>query len=166
MKTTRLKGQFIRAILGTIGIVMAVWTFQKLPITEATVINFTSPFLVLIMAYPLLGEKVGPYRILATLFGFIGVIVVIGFDSTILTPENLMIAFGWVFANSLVLIMLRQLGKSEHAITTVFLFSYHWFGYNITIPTLCRSNYAVKHLLHMVHIRDRDCWFTITMAKN
>lgn len=122
MKTTRLKAHIIRAITGTFGLIMAIWTFQYLPITEGTVLGFTSPFFVILLSYPLLGEKVGIYRVMATVLGLTGVIIIIGFDIQSLTSKGLFIAFGWVLSNSLVLIMLRQLGKTENALTTVFYF--------------------------------------------
>jgi len=132
MKTERPWAQAIRAVLGTTGLIMAAWTFQLMPITEGVVISFSSPFFVILLSYPLLKEKVGAYRIGATLMGLCGVVIMIGFDSSVLTPKGLMVGFAFAFFNGLVLVMLRQLGRTEHALTTVFYFLL--FGLFITVP--------------------------------
>lgn len=122
MKTTRPIAQATRALFGTTGLIMAAWTFQLMPITEGVVLSFSSPFFVILLSYPLLKEKVGVYRITATLVGLIGVVVMIGFDSSVLTPKGIAVGMAFAFFNGLVLVMLRQLGRTEHALTTVFYF--------------------------------------------
>ncbi len=46
-------------------------------LAKASVINFVSPFLVMLMALPLLGERLEPRRFCAVLVGFVGVVIVI-----------------------------------------------------------------------------------------
>ena len=134
LKTDKPIAQAIRAALGTTGLIMAAWTFQLLPITEGVVLSFSSPFFVILLSYPLLKEKVGLYRVGATMMGLIGVIVMIGFDQSVLTPKGIAVGLTFAFFNGLVLVMLRQLGKTEHALTTVFYFL--TFGLFITTPYL------------------------------
>jgi len=132
MKTKRPMAQAVRATLGTIGLIMAAWTFQLMPITEGVVLSFSSPFFVILLSYPLLGEKVGIYRIGATMLGLVGVVIMIGFDQSVLTSKGIAVGMAFAFFNGLVLVMLRQLGKTEHALTTVFYFL--TFGLIITAP--------------------------------
>jgi len=134
LKTDKPIAQAIRAALGTTGLIMAAWTFQLLPITEGVVLSFSSPFFVILLSYPLLKEKVGLYRVGATMMGLIGVVVMIGFDQSVLTPKGIAVGLTFAFFNGLVLVMLRQLGKTEHALTTVFYFL--TFGLFITTPYL------------------------------
>ena len=123
LKTHRPWAHLIRGCIGTIGMMMGVWMFSLLPVTEGTVIGFTSPLFVILLSYPLLREKVGPYRTAATIFGFAGILIMVGFNgSDVFTLKALMVGIGFAFCNALVLIMLRQLGKTEHALTTVFYF--------------------------------------------
>jgi drug/metabolite transporter (DMT)-like permease len=121
-KTTQLKSQIFRAVIGTAGMTMAVWTFQLMPVTEGVVISFASPLFVVLLSYPILRERVGIYRIGATLFGLFGIVIIVGFDADNLTPKGVIVAMTWAFLNGLVLIMLRQLGKKDHALTTTFYF--------------------------------------------
>jgi drug/metabolite transporter (DMT)-like permease len=122
MRTTRLKDHVVRGIVGTVGLVLAIWMFSLMPVTEGTIIGFTSPLFVIMLSYPLLQEKVGKYRIIATMFGLLGIVWMVGFDQSGLNTHGLMVGLGFAFSNALVLIMLRQLGKTEHAMTTVFYF--------------------------------------------
>ena len=122
IKTKIYKSHFLRALVGTLGLVTAVWTLSFMPVTEAVVLGFTSPLFVVVLSYPLLREKIGIRRTLATLVGFMGVIFIIGFDQSNITLNGLAVALLWSLSNALVLIMLRQLGKTEQAITTVFYF--------------------------------------------
>ncbi len=122
MKTNRLRAHIMRSIVGTIGFILGIWMFSLMPVTEGTIIGFTSPLFVIILSYPLLNEKVGIYRCLATLIGLFGIIFIIGFDQSNISFYGYTVGLGFALCNGLVLIMLRQLGKTEHAMTTVFYF--------------------------------------------
>jgi len=122
MKTAQLKSQIIRAVIGTAGLILAIWAFSILPLTEAIVIGFTSPLFVILLSYPLLRERVGIYRVGATCIGFIGIIVIVGFDIQSLGVLGVIVTLGWAFFNGVVIIMLRQLGKKDSAMTTTFYF--------------------------------------------
>lgn len=49
---------------------------KRLPLAEATAICFVAPLLVVLLARPLLGERIGLVRLLAVLSGFCGVLLV------------------------------------------------------------------------------------------
>ena len=122
IKTQRLKGHILRSVIGTCGFVFSIFAFQLLPLTEATAILFTSPLFVVFLSYPLLKERVGPYRSIATLIGFSGVILIIGFDVAAINQTGVMFALALAVCNAFVLICLRWLGDTEHALTTTFYF--------------------------------------------
>lgn len=48
-----------------------------LPLAQATAISFTTPFIVVLLAVPFLGERLGIGRLLGVAFGFAGVLVVV-----------------------------------------------------------------------------------------
>ena len=122
MSTQHPRSHIIRGILGTIGFVLGIWMYSLVPITEGTVIGFTAPLFVVMLSYPLLKEKVGLYRSSATVIGLIGIIFAVGFDQSSVTLHGLLVGVGFALCNGLVLVILRQLGKTEHAMTTVFYF--------------------------------------------
>ena len=77
LKTTRPGLQIVRALLMLATTVFNFVAFRYLQLDEALAILFSTPFLVAIMAGPLLGEWVGWRRWTAIVVGFIGVLVVI-----------------------------------------------------------------------------------------
>jgi drug/metabolite transporter (DMT)-like permease len=57
----------------TFGCFLAVRT---LPLTEFSAINFSAPLITALLAGPVLGERIGPRRLLAVFAGFTGVLVI------------------------------------------------------------------------------------------
>lgn len=49
---------------------------QRMPVAETTAINFLAPMLVVLLARPLLGERIGPLGWAAAITGFIGVLLI------------------------------------------------------------------------------------------
>jgi drug/metabolite transporter (DMT)-like permease len=66
-----------RALAGTIGMVAAFYAYQKMPLAEANALSFTRNLWLVPLAVFVLGEKVGPVRIGATLVGFLGVLLML-----------------------------------------------------------------------------------------
>ena len=82
--TRRLKLQLFRSLLQLIALVTFVVGLLYIPMTTATAIFFTGPLIVVTLAVPLLGERVGVRRWLAVLVGFAGALIIIrpGADGT------------------------------------------------------------------------------------
>ena len=77
LKTARPGLQFIRGLLMLLTTLFNFFAFRYLQLDEALAILFSTPFLVAIMAGPILGEWVGWRRWTAIAVGFSGVLVVI-----------------------------------------------------------------------------------------
>ena len=70
--------------------------FQFLPLTITSTIEFTAPIIICLLSWPILGEKVGLFRTIAIILGFLGVITIIrpfGADFHPATILSLMGAF-------------------------------------------------------------------------
>lgn len=76
-KTTQISGHVFRAILGTIGLGACCYSVINMTLSENETIMFTQPFIFLILAYFVLKEHVTKQRWLATLIGFLGLLVVV-----------------------------------------------------------------------------------------
>ncbi|MBT3928660.1 MAG: DMT family transporter [Rhodospirillaceae bacterium] len=81
-RTQRLGLQLTRSALQLFALIAFVIGLVFLPMTTATSIYFTGPLMVVALAVPLLGERVGLRRWLAVLVGFLGALVIIrpGFE--------------------------------------------------------------------------------------
>jgi drug/metabolite transporter (DMT)-like permease len=77
LKTTRPLLQGLRALIAVLLINCNFYAFTKLPLADVTSIGFSRNLFLILLAVPLLGEKVSVHRILATIVGFIGIIIII-----------------------------------------------------------------------------------------
>ncbi|MEP3346361.1 MAG: DMT family transporter [Litoreibacter sp.] len=75
-KTDRLGLVLFRAYLLTSSTALNFVALLYLPLTVTASIMFTSPILVCLLGWPILGERAGPWRIFGISLGFIGVLVV------------------------------------------------------------------------------------------
>lgn len=122
IKTTRLKPHIFRGVIGTIGIAIGFKAVALLPLADATTLIYTAPIFATILSIPMLKEKVGYKRWLAVLIGFIGVIIIAKPSGQSLLLLGIICALSAAFLNAMVQIYLRDLGQTEHALTTVFYF--------------------------------------------
>lgn len=68
--------QVLRALLIVFANMFFFLSLALLPLGTATAVFFIAPLLITLLAIPVLGEKVGPWRLSAIGVGFIGVIVI------------------------------------------------------------------------------------------
>jgi len=80
-RTTHPYGHFLRGAVGVAAMVAGFYATTRLPLTDSTAISFTAPLFMILTAVFLLGEKVRWRRGLATLAGFMGVLVIVRPDS-------------------------------------------------------------------------------------
>ncbi|MGE0597001.1 MAG: DMT family transporter [Hyphomonadaceae bacterium] len=75
--TTRPGLLLFRSLAGTIGMVMAFWAYQEMPLAEANALSFTRTLWIVPLAIFILHERIGPWRLGATLVGFGGVLIML-----------------------------------------------------------------------------------------
>ena len=111
-KTNRPFLHFKRCIAGLIAIVAIFIALRELPLATVVSISFAAPIFTTILSIFFLNEKVGFYRWLAVLVGFIGIIVISepGYSSL-----NLYYVYPIIFCLGLsyVAIAIRQLSSTE-----------------------------------------------------
>ena len=77
LTSRRTSLQVIRSLLLLTSTACFFISLRFIPLTLASTISFTGPFIVTALAVPMLGEKVGMQRWLAVLVGFIGAVIAI-----------------------------------------------------------------------------------------
>ena len=77
LKTQHLGGQIIRAILMFLALLFYFMACRTLPLASLYTLSYTSPLFMTLLAVPFLGEKVGIYRFLAVIVGFVGVFIIL-----------------------------------------------------------------------------------------
>ena len=99
--TTRPGLQVFRAVCVILSSILFILGLEHLQPAEATAINFISPLFITALSIPLLGERVGMHRWVATGVGFIGVLILVrpgtsAFQLAALFPVGT--AITWAFA--------------------------------------------------------------------
>ncbi len=111
-KTNRPLLHFKRCFAGLIAIIAIFIALRKLPLATVVSISFAAPIFTTIMSIFFLNEKVGLYRWLAVLVGFIGILIISepGFNSL-----NFYYIYPVIFCLGLsyVAIAIRQLSLTE-----------------------------------------------------
>ena len=111
-KTKRPGLHFLRCIAGLIAIIAIFIALRKLPLATVVSISFAAPIFTTIFSIFLLNEKVGIYRWLAVLVGFIGILII---TEPGISNLNIYYIFPIIFCLGLsyVAITLRQLSTTE-----------------------------------------------------
>ena len=76
-RTTRLGILLFRSGAGTVGMILAFYAYQKLPLADANALSFTRTLWVVPLAAFALNEHVGPRRVAATAVGFLGALLML-----------------------------------------------------------------------------------------
>ena len=128
--TKRFGLHFLRCLFGLIALIAIFIALRNLPLATVVSISFAAPIFTTIFSIFFLSEKVGLFRWLAVLIGFIGIIVITepGFSSL-----NVYYIFPIIFCLGLsyVAIAIRQLSSTE----PVWLISLN-FSAAITLASL------------------------------
>ena len=77
LRTVTLKWQIIRSGVHLASMLCFFTGVKYLPLAKAASISFTTPFFVALLAWPMLGERITPRRLMAIMVAFFGVLIVI-----------------------------------------------------------------------------------------
>jgi drug/metabolite transporter (DMT)-like permease len=110
--------QAVRSLLLLIATVSFFSGLRYLPLAEASAISFLAPMIVVLLAGPLLGERVTAVRWIAAAGGFVGVLLITRPGSVAFHPAALLM-LGMATANALYQLLTRKL-QGDSAYTTLF----------------------------------------------
>ncbi|TVQ34932.1 MAG: DMT family transporter [Geminicoccaceae bacterium] len=90
-----------------------------MPLAEAMAIFFVAPLFITLFSVPMLGERIGPWRLAAVVIGLLGVVVMLrpggeGLELTALLPVAAAIAYAFMQ------LLTRRLGMTDRALTMTF----------------------------------------------
>ena len=121
-KTNRPGLHFLRCFSGLIALVAIFIALRKLPLATVVSISFAAPIFTTIFSIFLLNEKVGIFRWLAVIIGFVGIIII---TEPGISQLNIYYVFPIIFCLGLsyVAITIRQLSSSEPVWLISFYFS-------------------------------------------
>ena len=120
-RTTHFRGHFLRGAIGVAALVAGFYATTRLPLTDSTAISFTAPLFMILTAIFLLGEKVRWRRGLATVAGFIGVLVMVRPNRGTL-DLGAMVGLFAAFLGALSTTLIKRLSATEEALTILVYF--------------------------------------------
>jgi drug/metabolite transporter (DMT)-like permease len=131
-RTTRPGILLFRSLAGTVGMILAFWAYQEMPLAEANALSFTRTLWIVPLAVFVLGEKIGPWRLGATFVGFLGVLIML--------QPSIANAVGWPAAAALgsaALFAMTVTGMKmmtrDHSVTVLMVWS-AVLGFVLAIP--------------------------------
>ena len=119
VRSNRLGLQALRSVLLLGSTAFNFVAVQHLQLAETVSIQFATPLLVALLAGPLLGEWVGPRRLVAIAAGFVGVLVVVSPGPGGIQPAALL-CLGNVVCYAFYILTTRRLASIDSSATTTF----------------------------------------------
>jgi drug/metabolite transporter (DMT)-like permease len=112
----------IRGLLGFGGLAGYYGAVVRLPLADATTLQHVVPLVTALLAWWLLGERVGASAVIAIACGLAGVLLIVHPSGSGLDPFGVALALGGAVCSSFAYVTVRQLARTEHALVIVFYF--------------------------------------------
>jgi drug/metabolite transporter (DMT)-like permease len=119
LKTKIITIQVFRGLALVAEIILFTYSFRYLPLADAHVMAATAPLMVLALAVPILGEKVGNKRWMAVIIGFSGLIIILRPGLGEWRPILLLPLLG-AFGFSVYLVLTRMAARYDSVGTSAF----------------------------------------------
>ncbi|NDH60469.1 MAG: DMT family transporter [Alphaproteobacteria bacterium] len=132
-RTRQFGAQFGRSIMLLTSTFLFFSAIKFVPIASAAAVSFTAPLVVVLLAWPLLGERITLSRLLAVTTGFAGVMVVIRPGSDVFQWASVMI-LGSATCYAIYQILTRRVAGLDDPATSVF--------YSALLGTIVMSFFA------------------------
>jgi drug/metabolite transporter (DMT)-like permease len=123
LRTERLAGHGMRSLTGMVGMVCGFTGMILLPLAESTTLGFTTPIFTVLLSAMWFREAVGPWRWVAVIAGLCGVAIIAQPGIAPISAIGAMATLTGALLTAIVSYMIRDLGRTEEPIRTVFYFS-------------------------------------------
>lgn len=123
LRTQRISTHVLRTAVGLASMTFMFATVMLLPLAESTTMQFTVPIFATILGALILREPTGWHRWGAVVSGFMGVVIVAQPGSGHIPLLGAITGLTAALLSASVSILLRRIGQTEQATTTVFYFS-------------------------------------------
>lgn len=112
----------LRGLLGTLALGCIFAALKRLPLAEATVLQFLYPTITAALAWILLGESPNRRSLGALLVGWVGVMVLVRPGSGVFPVGGVLLALAGAVLTSLAYVSVRELARTESPLVIVFWF--------------------------------------------
>lgn len=131
-RTSRPGILLFRSFAGTLGLILAFWAYQEMPLAEANALSFTRTLWIVPLAIFVLREKIGPWRMGATIVGFGGVLLMLqpSIANAVGLPAGAALASAALFAMT---VTGMKVMTRDHSVTVLMVWS-ATLGFVLAIP--------------------------------
>ena len=117
-----MKMHIARAILGISSMSLFFISLRYVHLVEMQTVSFSTVFFISILSVIFLGEKIGYRRIIAIVFGFIGVVIILEPNQNIFSNYSILPLIASLFL-SFAVIALKKILKTNNNILSVWVFT-------------------------------------------
>jgi drug/metabolite transporter (DMT)-like permease len=122
-RTSQWGAHASRAVVGFFMLVAVGEAFRELPLADAYAIFFAAPLLITLLSGPVMKEPAGTFRLVVCGIGFLGVLIVLKPGTVGLISYGSAMCLLAVGCYAVVALMLRAMGRHEHALTIAFWYT-------------------------------------------
>ncbi len=119
IETRRTGLVLVRALCLVVATACMGLAFQRMPVAESTALVFLAPMAVVLVARPVLGEKIGALGWAAAIIGFIGILLIVRPGSG-LDPWGVVSVLGAVAVTVVYYLLSRILASTERTLALLF----------------------------------------------
>jgi drug/metabolite transporter (DMT)-like permease len=119
LRTRRIGTQFVSSVMMLLSTFFFFSAVKYVPVAEAISVTFVSPLVVVLLAWPLLGERITVFRMAAVIVGFSGVLIVIRPGSAVFQWASVLL-LGSAICYSIYQILIRRLAGVDQPATSIF----------------------------------------------
>lgn len=119
-RTTRLRSHLARGAIAAVSWWCYYMSFKVLPLPLATTMTFSAQLFVLMLAWPILRERVTGAQLISTVLGFLGVLIA----ARVFTPTawdwHILYALASAFLGAVMILITRSLSFTDRSETIMF----------------------------------------------
>jgi len=119
----RLKQHIYRAAIGLLMLYSVSECLHEMQLPDAYAIFFGAPLLITVLSGLVMKEPAGPLRMTASVLGFAGVLIVLKPGVSAMISYGSVMGLISVVTYSVVVLLLRSLGRDEHSLTIALWFT-------------------------------------------
>lgn len=119
LRTRRIGTQFVSSVMMLLSTLFFFSAVKYVPVAEAISITFVAPLAVVLLAWPLLGERITLFRLAAVIVGFSGVLIVIRPGSAVFQWASVLL-LGSAMCYAIYQILIRRLAGIDQPATSIF----------------------------------------------
>ncbi len=123
LKTQKPLGHLIRAFSASGCVVFYIYGINNLMLSENIAIVHSAPIIAAFLAVPILGEKIGIFRISAIIIGFIGVLIIVKPGTDLFKYEYIYPLISALFMTS-VYLSTRSIMSTDSSVAIIFYYSF------------------------------------------